>query len=180
MDSLMKPAKHREFASAILIDTLGRLLFQECDNFQACSNPAQLACSEATARTTRRICSALLERSMRKSVIFFHMKALNTRPVMTAKISIVKVALFTVNFSSRVVSRPWGGNSCARPHASISVASTEKMPVRQQRLNLRMVEKFAHELGKRRADLQPIVMKVVGSHIGSSGESPTNQRYKTL
>src|SRR3984885_2602242 len=33
-----------------------------------------------------------------------------------------------------------------------------KMLVRQQRLDLRMVQKFAHELGKYRAGLQPIAV----------------------
>ena len=57
-----------------------------------------------------------------------------------------------------------------------------KMLVRQQWLDLRMVQKLGHEFGKHLAALQPLAVfvKVVGSQIGLSGESPTNQRYKRL
>ena len=46
-----------------------------------------------------------------------------------------------------------------------------KMRVRQQRLDLRMVQKFAHELGKYRAGLQPIAVLREGRRVpdGASG-----------
>jgi hypothetical protein len=40
-----------------------------------------------------------------------------------------------------------------------------KMPVRQQRLNLWMGQKFAHELGKHRAGLQPIAVLREGGRV---------------
>src|SRR5580704_8383855 len=40
-----------------------------------------------------------------------------------------------------------------------------KMLVRQQRLDLRMVQKFGHELGKHRASLQPIALLRESSRI---------------
>ena len=40
-----------------------------------------------------------------------------------------------------------------------------KMLVRQQRLDLRMVQKFAHELGKYRAGLQPIAVLREGRRV---------------
>ena len=39
------------------------------------------------------------------------------------------------------------------------------MLVRQQRLDLRMVQKFAHELGKYRAGLQPIAVLREGRRV---------------
>ena len=40
-----------------------------------------------------------------------------------------------------------------------------KMLVRQQRLDLRMVQKFGHELGKHRAGLQPIAVLREGCRV---------------
>src|ERR1700686_4607215 len=44
-----------------------------------------------------------------------------------------------------------------------------KMLFRQQRLDLRMVQKFAHELGKHRAVLQPIAVLREGSRVPDRG-----------
>src|SRR5262249_24793560 len=57
-----------------------------------------------------------------------------------------------------------------------------KMLVRQQRLNLRMVQKLAHELGKYVAFLQPVAVLGEGGWVPHQviRRSPTNQRYKRL
>src|ERR1700731_2726230 len=51
-----------------------------------------------------------------------------------------------------------------------------KMLVRQQRLDLRIVQKFAHDLGKHRAVLQPIAVLREGSRGPRSGRRATVPR----
>jgi len=56
------------------------------------------------------------------------------------------------------------------------------MLVRQQRLDLRTVQKLGHELRKHLDVRKPltVLVKLVGFQTGSSGDSPANQRYNRL
>ena len=165
MDSFMRPAKHCEFASAILIDTLGRLLLQECDNFPGVLQPGTIGLFGGH-REDNETYLQCVAREVHEEIRYFLPRESFEHPTSYdgKDIDCESGTVHGEFFVARGIPS-LGRKLLCEAHASISVASTEKMLVRQQRLNLRMVEKFAHELGKRRADLQPIAVLHEGRRV---------------